>query len=217
LFTPITAYYEKGISRREETLLLNLILHHTKLTTATIDANDTEFIRFYAKYRPYLEEAIISEDDEAIIPEGVAAAATTTEGQPSISASNKKTASNKTNYIDAQKKKRTTSIAELPPFLTNFTFADRNRLVCGDELDGKKKDPEKQGPFLVALLIKVDESHTYDLSKLGVFKIRGLARQFGCKGIGSANLFKTRRAMALRVTMGAAYSKCSSARRKRIC
>jgi hypothetical protein len=44
------------------------------------------------------------------------------------------------------------------------------------------------------------------LSKLGVFQIRNLARKFGCKGIGSANLFKIRWAMALRVTMGAAYA-----------
>jgi hypothetical protein len=58
LFTPITAYYEKGISPHEETLLQDLILHHTKLTTAkrdknnegtaTIDANDTELFLFYA-------------------------------------------------------------------------------------------------------------------------------------------------------------------------
>jgi hypothetical protein len=95
--------------------------------TATIDAKDTEFVWFYAKYRPYLEEAIILEDGDAIILEGVAAAATATEGRPSISASNKKTASNKTDYSVAQNKKRTTSIAELPPLLTNFTFADRSR------------------------------------------------------------------------------------------
>jgi hypothetical protein len=90
-FTPIAAYYEKGISPREETLRQDLILHHTKLTTAkrhknnegtaTADADDTEFVGFYVKYKQYLEEAIISE--------GVAAAATTTKGRP-ISASNNK-------------------------------------------------------------------------------------------------------------------------------
>jgi hypothetical protein len=101
---------------------------------------------FYAKYRPYLEEAIISEDDGTIISEGVAAPATATEGRPRIRASNKKTASNKTNYSDAKKKKRTTSMAQLPPFLTNFTFSNRSPLVCGDTLDGKKRDPAKQGP-----------------------------------------------------------------------
>jgi hypothetical protein len=214
-FTPITAYYEKGISPREETLRQELILYRTKLTTAkrhknnegtaTIDARDTEFVGFYAKYKKYLQEAILSEDDEAIISEGVAAAATTTEGRP-ISASNKTTASNKKNYSDDPKKKRTTSIAELPPFLKNFEFADRKRLVCGDEIDEKKKDPEKQGPFLVAQFIHVTDSHTFDLKELGVFQIRTLAKNFGCKGIGSANLFKIRRAMALRVTMGAAYA-----------
>jgi hypothetical protein len=82
----------------------------------------------------------------------------------------------------------------------------RTTTFCGDELDGKKKDPENQGPFLVALSIKVDDSHTYNLGKLGVFQMRNLARKFGCKGIGSANLFKIRRAMALRVTTGAAYA-----------
>jgi hypothetical protein len=94
------------------------------------------------------------EDDEASILEGVATVATTTEDRPSISASNTKMASNKTSCIDAQKKKRTTSIAELPPFLTTFTYADGNRLVSGDKLDGKKKDPEKQGPFLVTTRIR---------------------------------------------------------------
>lgn len=215
-FTPITAYYEKGIPPRDETLRQDLILHHAKLTTAkrrknnegtaTLDSNDSEFVEFYTKYKQYLDVAITSEDDEAIIiPEGVAAAATTIEGRPSISSSNKKTASNKSNSIDVQKKK-TTSIAELPTFLTNFTYADRSHLVCGDELDTKKRDPEKQGPFRVAQFIQVDDSETYDLNKLGVFQMRKLSRQFGCKGTGSANLFKIRRAMALRVSMGAAYA-----------
>jgi hypothetical protein len=184
----------------------DLILHHTKLTTAkrhksnegtaTLDADDTEFVEFYAKYKQYLDVAIISE--------GVAAAATATEGRP-ISVNNKKTASNKKNSTDVQKKK-STSIAELPTFLTKFTFADRKLLVCGDEIDEKKRVPEKQGPFLVAQLIKVTDSHTYDLTELGIYQIRTLAKQFGCKGIGSANLFQVRRALALRVSMGAAYA-----------
>mgnify|MGYP000119919454 CR=1 FL=1 len=117
---------------------------------------------------------------------------------------NKTTASNKKNYIDVPKKKRTTSIAELPSFLKNFTFADRKLLVCGDEMDEKEKNPEKQGPFLVAQFIKVTDSHMYDSTNLGAHQIRALAKQFGCKGTGSATLFKIRRAMALMVTMGAA-------------
>ncbi len=215
-FTPITAYYEKGIPPREETLRQDLILHQPKLTTAkehkdnkgtaTLDSNDAEFVEFYTKYKQYLDVAITSEDNKAIIIlEGVAAAATTIEGR-SISDSNKKTASNKKNSIDVPKKKRTTSNAKLPPFSTNFSFVDRKLLVCGDELDEKKKDPEMQGPFLVAPFIKVADLHTYDLGKLGVFQMRNLVRKFSCKGIGSANLFKIRRAMALRVTMGAAYA-----------
>jgi hypothetical protein len=130
------------------------------LTTPNCWEN-TELLGFYAKYKQYLEEAIIAEDDEAIISEGVAAAATTREGWP-MSASNKKTASNKKNSIDVQKKKRTTSIAELSPFLTNFTCADHKLLVCGGEIDEKKKDPEKQGPFLVAQFIEVTYLHISD-------------------------------------------------------
>jgi hypothetical protein len=70
LFKPITAYYEKGISPHEETLHQDFILHHTKLTTAkrhknnegtaTLDANDTEFVEFFVKYKEYLHKAIIS-------------------------------------------------------------------------------------------------------------------------------------------------------------
>ena len=120
-FTPITAYYKKGISPREETLRQDLILHQPKLTTAkehkdnkgtaTLDSNDAEFVEFYTKYKQYLDVAITSEDNKAIIIlEGVAAAATTIEGRPSISASNK------TNCIDAQKKRGLPASPSSPHF-----------------------------------------------------------------------------------------------------
>jgi hypothetical protein len=102
-------------------------------------------------------------------------AAATTDGRPS--ASNNKKASK-------SKLKKTTH--ELPPFLRNFTFADHDCLVCQKEINKKEKDPEKHGPFLVAKLIKV-KNDMFNLTKLGVYPMPTLAKQFGCKGIGSSN------------------------------
>jgi hypothetical protein len=86
--------------------------------------------------------------------------------------------------------------------LRNFTFANRDCLVCQEEINEKEKDPEKHGLFLVAKLIKV-ENAIFNLTKLGFFQMRTLVKQFGCKGIGSSNLFQVRRALASKVRMGA--------------
>ncbi len=121
-FTTITAYYEKGIAPREETLLQGLILHHTKLTTAKRHKNNEGTAQLLMLMTLNLFGSMPSSGHtlrrqsfwkmtrQSFRKARLLRVRTTIEGRPSISASNK------TNCIDAQKKRGLPASPSSPHF-----------------------------------------------------------------------------------------------------
>jgi hypothetical protein len=96
-----------------------------------------------------------------------------------------------------------------PPELENFSFADRNCVLCGNEPDPKPDASEDT--FEVAQTIVLTDSNgaeTYSLviDSLHSNNLRKLANMFGIRGQGSKSKWETRLAIAQKKSLQSRYN-----------
>jgi hypothetical protein len=95
----------------------------------------------------------------------------------------------------------------LPPELESLMYNNaKDKVEFGMEVDAKGKTSKEKEPAHVAQYIKLDDGTKYDLQTLKSEQIWKLALNFGCKGVQSATLFNSQKAMATRISMGVIYN-----------